>query len=226
MLDNFYAPYQGQLDVVIIEPTTPPQARMDFLYDRYILPDSRKPSVIALSRRIISDAVRDDPAVRTDDVAQLQALTDWQARNVRYQEDPTLADGWQLELYKRAERAISDGEDDCDGKVTVFATLANAAGYPCIPAWIEQKTSRQNHVAALVCVPGAATSLPPPSDYDDLVMVLPERLPPVRGRWLWVELTLGAVRLGERIVPGPRVGEHPYAVVSRFRSAGVMRLGL
>lgn len=225
MLASFYAPYQGQLDVVIIEPTTPPQARMDFLYEQYILPDSRKPSVIALSRRIISDAVRYDPAVRADSVAQLQSLADWQARNVRYQEDPTLADGWQLELYKRAERAISDGEDDCDGKTTVFATLANAAGYPCIPAWIEQEKSRQNHVPALVCVPGPETSLPPPSDFDEIV-VLPSRLPQVRGRWLWVELTLGDVRLGQRIVPGPRVGEHPYTVVNRFRSAGVMRLGL
>lgn len=227
MLGSFYAPYQGQPDVVILDPTTPPQARMDFLYERYILPDSREPSMIALSRRIISDAVRDDPAVRLSDVAQVQSVADWQARNIRYQEDPTLADGWQTELYKQARRAIDDGEDDCDGKVTVFATLVNAAGYPCIPAWIEQRDSRQNHVAALVCVPGEPTPLPPPvTEYGDLVVVLPARLPSVRGRWLWVELTLGDVRLGERIVPGPRVGEHPYAVVNRFRAAGVMRLGL
>lgn len=226
MPGSLFVPYQGQSDVVIIDPTTPPQARMDFLYERYILPDSRKPSVIALSRRIISDAVREDPSIRGDDVAQVQTLVDWQARNLRYQEDPTLADGWQTELYKRAERAIADGEDDCDGKVTVFATLTNAAGYPCLPVWIEQRESRQNHVAALVCVPGAPTPLPPPSDFRDLVVVLPSHLPSVRGRWLWVELTLGDVRLGERIVQGPRVGEHPYAVVNRFRASGVMRLGL
>lgn len=218
--------YLGQDDVFLIEPTTPPQRRVDILYDQLIVPASRDPAMISLSRRIIAEGISLGQARRQDPVGHLQLLLDWQARNVFYQEDPTGPDGFQLELYKRPQRAISDGSDDCDGKVTVFATLAMAGGYEAVPVWIEQEGYGQNHVAGWACVPSeAAAAVAPPGRYN-LIIVKPTNMPRVRGEWLWAETTLGDVRTRGGIVRGPIIGENPYDVVRRFRSAGVARLSL
>lgn len=214
-------------DVVEIDPTMPPVERLDVLME-WVLADSRRPDVIDLSRAIVSDAIARGSASPDDPVSHLQALLDWQQRAVRYQEDPTdPATGQQKELFKRAYRAISDREDDCEGKVTVYCTMATAVGYAAMPAWIEQPRARNNHVAALSAVPAwAARSLPTPGDYPSVV-ILPSIRPHVAGAtWAWAETTLGDVVTPAGLVRGPLVGEHPFDVLARFRAVGVARVHL
>ncbi len=205
-------------DVFIIDPTTPPQVRVDMMYD-IICQDAHRADLRSLAHQIA--------AGKRGDFEVLQSLLDWQARNVRYQEDPTDDDGWQLELVKRPAVAIVDGEDDCEGKVCVFDTLAMALGYPAIDVWIEQKESRNNHVAGRVCVPQDEATRALPVPRFDVEVIEPTDKPRViDGVWLWVETTLGDVKTRRGVVPGPRVSEHPYVVLARFRAAGVARLSL
>lgn len=210
----------------VIDPTMPAIDRLNKLM-AWIREDSRDPSIVSLSRAVVADAVASGRAGYDDPVGHLQALLDWQARALKYQEDPTDDDGHQIELFKRAQQAIADGYDDCDGKVTVYCTMAYAAGYPSCPAWIEQEESRNNHVAGMSLVPaGAAASLQPAGEYE-CVVLLPSDAPRDSGsRRVWVEATLGDVKTPSGVVPGPRIGEHPFDVLRRFRRSGITRLYL
>lgn len=207
-----------------VPPTATPRARLDILYEELIIPGSRDPGMIALSRSVISDGIQSGLVGRNDPVGHQQLLLDWQYRNVPYAEDPIGPDGYEIELFKWAWKAIEDREDDCEGKITVFCTMAMAVGYPAFPVWIEQPLSRNNHVAGKVAVPRwAAASLPVVKPYE-VVIVLPSRVPEIDGVWAWVEATLPAVKLSENVViPGAQIGEFPYDVQNRLRDAGVTR---
>ena len=215
------------VDVLEVDPTMPALERLDILME-WIEFDSRDPEIVALSRGVVAAAVRSGRAQENDPVGHLQALLDWQNRAIRYQEDPTDPDtGWQLELFKRPTRSIFDQEDDCEGKVAVYCTMATAAGYASMPVWIEQKGSRNNHVAGLSAVPlWAAARIPPCGDYE-VVVLRPSHPPAVRdSTWVWGEMTLSDVPTPAGVLPGPRIGEHPYDVLARFRAAGVSRMHL
>ena len=207
-----------------IDPTTPPRVRLDILYEELILPGSRDPAMIELSHSINREGVRAGRAGRVDPVGQLQLLLDWQYDHIAYVEDPPDAKGWQREIFKWAWKAIRDKGDDCEGKITVFSTLAEAAGYRAIPVWIEQPSSRNNHVAGNVAVPlWAAMLLPPVNEYD-VVVVRPTHVPAITGVWGWVEGTLPRVRTHAGIVPAAQIGEFPYDEQNRQRAAGLTRV--
>lgn len=213
-------------DIFLIVPTMPPQERLDILLD-LIVSDCEKPEVVALSKAVVDASIERGSARHDDPISKLQSLLDWQATHVRYQEDPTGDDGWQTELFKRAPRAIADGEDDCEGKTTVFCTMAWAVGFPSYADWIEQRESRNNHVAPRSLVPSRWARTIPASGPYDVEVISPSSPPRIAGCTpIWSETTLGAVRTPRGVVPGPRVGEHPYAVLARYRAAGVARLGL
>ena len=210
----------------VIDPTMPAVARLNKLM-AWIREDSKDPAIVSLSRAVVADAVASGRAGHDDPVGHLQALLDWQAKAVRYQEDPTDADGHQIELFKHAQQAVADGCDDCDGKVTVYCTMAYAAGYPSFPAWIEQEESRNNHVAGMSLVPSAAAEALPPAGEYECVVLLPSDAPrDARSRRVWVEATLGDVKTPSGVVRGPLVGEHPFDVLRRFRRAGITKLYL
>lgn len=213
-------------DIFLIDPTMPPRERLDILLD-LIMDDAKKPEIIGLSMGIVEAAVANGSAHQHNPISQLQALLDWQATYVRYQEDPTDPDGWQTELFKRASRAISDSEDDCEGKTTVYCTMATSIGFPSYADWLEQRESRNNHVAPRSLVPARwARTLPAAGPYD-VDVISPTDPPRIDGYVpIWSETTLAAVKTPRGVVPGPRVGEHPYAVLARYRAAGVARLGL
>lgn len=209
-----------------IDPTTPPVARLDKLMG-WIREESRDPAIVALSRAVVAHAIHERRAGENDPVGHLQAILDWQAKAVKYVEDPTDDNGWQKEIFKRPSKSIADGGDDCDGKATVYCTMAWAAGYPSMPAWIEQTSSRNNHIAGLSLVPlWAASRLPPAGEYD-AVLILPSDPPrEADSAAVWAETTLGDVMTPRGIVRGPRIGEHPFDVVQRFRREGISRLHL
>lgn len=227
-LETISAPRPGPYpDVFIINPTTSREDRLTILYDGLILPASRTPSMIRLARGIVHDAIASG-SVRPDDViGQLQSVLDWQGANLPYVEDPMDEHGYQMELFKQPWRALEDHGDDCEGKVTVTATLFNALGYPSVPIWLEQEEERQNHVAGQVGVPiRAAAAVRPAGEYR-VTTIRPADAPKIRGSWLTFESTLSDVRLPTgQVVRGALIGEHPYDVLRRMRAGGVVRLGL
>lgn len=211
----------------VIDPTTPPRKRLDILYDELILPGSRQVGMVTLARSIIASGIRRGAVGRVDPIGHLQLLLDWQYAHVEYVEDANGPDGYPQEIFKWAWRAIADKGDDCEGKITVFCTLAEAVGYKAIPIWIEQPFARQNHVAGKVALPlWCADLLPPVRDYG-VVEILPSNVPRIAGVWAYVEATLPAVRMpGGGIVPAAQIGEFPYDVQNRQISSGAVRAHL
>lgn len=210
-----------------IDPTTPPRKRLDILYDELILPGSRQAGMVALARGIIASGVRRGVVGRVDPIGHLQLLLDWQYTNIEYVEDAKGPDGYPREIFKWAWKAIADGGDDCEGKITVFCTFAEALGYKAIPIWIEQEFARQNHVAGKVALPRWCAELLPPVNNYGVVEILPSNTPRIEGVWAYVEGTLPAVRMpsGE-IVPAAQIGEFPYDVQNRQISSGAVRARL
>ena len=183
--------------------------------------------MIRLARGIVRHVVDTGQVQARDTIGQLQAVLDWQIQRLAYVEDPLDESGYPTELFKQPWRAIEDGGDDCEGHVTVTATLYNALGYPSIPIWIEQELEVQNHVAGEVAVTTSVAAKIKPAGRYDVTTIRPASTPTIAGSWLPFETTLGDVRLGAgRVVRGATVGEHPYDVLRRMKASGVVRRGL
>jgi transglutaminase-like putative cysteine protease len=78
------------------------------------------PMVIETAQRILRDA-----GVPPRSAAALRALFEWVRDHIRFQRDPQ-----GIEQLSWPHRTLEKGHEDCDGKITLLAALARAAGVP------------------------------------------------------------------------------------------------
>lgn len=196
----------------IVEETTPVAKRVDLLR-RLVDQDMDDKELAKVSSECVAASDGTPRGIA-------QVLLDWQNTHIKYENDPGT-----LEVFQSPRYTLERSAGDCEDKSDFFVCLAKIAGLASGSCWVSQPRSKNNHVAARVCLTRlhgqTVPYSPAPWDYDekrdsfDLEVTCPAQEFPGE-RYVWAEATLR----------GALIGEHPYAVLRRVRSTRQERASL